>query len=105
MTARTILAGMILWATAQIAVAASPEGPPGAASCTGCHPAGQAVETPVPRLIGRTATEITAAMQGFRSGKLPTTIMDRIAKGFSDEESRIIAAWYGEQRDCAGSRP
>ncbi|WP_425350951.1 c-type cytochrome, partial [Methylobacterium aquaticum] len=28
-----------------------------------------------------------------RSGARPATVMTRIAKGFSDEESRAIAAW------------
>ena len=34
----------------------------------------------------------------FKSGKRGGTIMDRIAKGFSDEEIRAIAAWYAEQK-------
>jgi cytochrome c553 len=38
-------------------------------------------------------------MRAFRSGQAPTTIMDRVAKGFSDEEIAQIAAWYGAQKD------
>jgi cytochrome c553 len=34
----------------------------------------------------------------YKSGKRPGTIMDRIAKGFSDEEIRAIAAWYAGQK-------
>jgi len=40
---------------------------------------------------------MVSAMQDFRSGKRPATVMDRIAKGFSDDEIRAIAAWYGAQ--------
>ena len=32
-------------------------------------------------------------MQAFRAGERPATVMDRIAKGFTDEETRAIAAW------------
>jgi cytochrome subunit of sulfide dehydrogenase len=36
-------------------------------------------------------------MQAFRSGERPSTVMARIAKGFSDEEIRAIAAWVAAQ--------
>ena len=75
------------------AIAAGP--PPGAASCSGCHAASVAVKTPVPRILGRNPDEITAAMLAFRSGERPSTVMGRIAKGFSDEEIRAIAIWLG----------
>ncbi len=75
------------------------DAPPGATSCTGCHPATKGVETPVPRLNGRDAAQIVAAMTEFRTGKRATTIMDRIAKGFSDDETKAIAAWFAAQKD------
>jgi len=37
-------------------------------------------------------------MNGFRDGSLPATVMNRIAKGFSDDESRAIAAWLAAQK-------
>lgn len=37
-------------------------------------------------------------MIGFRSGKLPATVMDRIARGFSEEEIGAIAEWLSQQR-------
>jgi cytochrome subunit of sulfide dehydrogenase len=81
------------------ASAAGPsDAPPGALSCSGCHPASRA-ETTVPRLDGRNPTDIIAAMQAFKSGQLPSTVMDRIAKGFSDDEVKAIAAWYGAQKN------
>jgi len=36
-------------------------------------------------------------MEGFRSGQRPSTVMGRIAKGFSDEEIRAIAGWLAAQ--------
>jgi cytochrome subunit of sulfide dehydrogenase len=74
------------------------EAPPGAASCSGCHPANANADTPVPRLAGQDAGALVAAVQAFRSGQLPATVMDRIAKGFSDDETAAIAAWFLTQR-------
>ena len=73
------------------------EAPPGAASCSGCHPAKTGVDTAVPRLAGLDATAMAAALQAFRAGRRPATVMDRIAKGFSDDEIKAIAAWFSAQ--------
>ncbi len=51
----------------------------------------------VPILHGQTSDAIVAAMQEYRTGQRPATVMDRIAKGFTDEESRAIAAWIAHQ--------
>jgi sulfide dehydrogenase cytochrome subunit len=37
-------------------------------------------------------------MQEFRAGTRTGTVMDRIARGFTDAEIQAIAAWYAEQR-------
>jgi sulfide dehydrogenase cytochrome subunit len=82
-----------------LAVSAAPVIPPsGAASCTGCHAADPKIETRVPRIAGRPAAEIVAAMEAFRSGQKPATVMDRIAKGFTDAEIHAIADWLGAQK-------
>ncbi len=79
------------------ATAAGP--PPGAASCSGCHAASAKIDTPVPRIVGRNPDEIIAAMLAFRSGERPSTVMGRIAKGFSDDEIRAIAIWLAAQQE------
>jgi cytochrome subunit of sulfide dehydrogenase len=95
-----VAAVALLLALVQPASAAGPaDAPPGAASCSGCHPTARFVDTTVPRLIGRNPADIVAAMQAFKSGQLPATVMDRIAKGFSEDEIKAIAAWYGAQKD------
>ncbi len=75
------------------------EAPPGAAACSGCHSTAKGVDGTVPRLIGRNPADVVAQMQAFKSGQLASTVMSRIAKGFSDDEIKAIAAWYGEQKD------
>ena len=75
------------------------DAPPGALSCSGCHATAAKADAAVPRLIGRNPADIVAAMQAFKSGQVPSTVMERIAKGFSDDEVKAIAAWYGAQKD------
>jgi cytochrome c553 len=36
-------------------------------------------------------------MQAFRTGEREANVMDRIAKGFTDEETRAIAAWVSRK--------
>ena len=73
--------------------------PPGASSCSGCHPASTSVDTPAGRLIGRNPADIVGAVLAFRSGQRPATVMDRISKGFTDDEIKAIADWYGAQKN------
>ena len=80
------------------ASAAAAEPPAGATSCSGCHPASAKAETPVPPIRGRDAAEIITAMQQFRSGERPATVMGRIAKGFTDNEIQAIGAWLASER-------
>ena len=90
---------LLLGSTGQLAAAGPGDAPAGAASCSGCHPATGKVDTQVTRLNGRDPETLVAAMQGFKSGQIPGTVMGRIAKGFSDEEIKAIAAWYGAQKE------
>ena len=85
-------------AGAAAAVVASAEPPAGAVSCSGCHPASSRMTSPVPRLAGVDRAAIVRAMQEFRSGQRPATVMDRIAKGFTDEEIQALAAWLATQK-------
>ena len=93
----------ILLACWSIAVSAQAQGfkfsdpPPGATSCSGCHSSGAAASA-IPRLYGRDAGDIATAMAGFRDGSRPATVMNRIAKGFTDDELRAIAAWLAAQK-------
>ena len=93
---RIIVAAAIALASASAAYAA--DAPPGAASCSGCHAASASVQTPVPPLSGRPAADTVSQMAEFKSGARKGTIMDRIAKGFTEDETRAIATWYEQQK-------
>jgi cytochrome subunit of sulfide dehydrogenase len=93
---RVIIAAAIVLASTPAARCA--DVPPGAASCSGCHAGSASVQTPVPPLNGRPAADIATQMAEFKSGARKGTIMDRIAKGFTEDETRAIAAWYEQQK-------
>ena len=99
MASRALFLGFLLIGALAPSAQASSLGlpPAGASSCGGCH-APPGVDTAVPLLHGRSAEDITKLMQAFRSGTQPSTVMDRIAKGFSDAEIDAIAAWYARQK-------
>jgi sulfide dehydrogenase cytochrome subunit len=92
-------AALLLLSIGPAPAAGPADAPPGAAACSGCHPAARWVDTQVSRLTGRDPAAIVAAMQGFKSGQIPGTVMGRIAKGFTDDEIKAIAAWYGAQKE------
>ena len=94
---RLVVAAIGFTASA-VAGIASAEPPAGAVACSGCHAVSARVGTPVPRIIGLDRAVIVKAMQEFRSGQRAATVMDRIAKGFTDDEIQAIAAWYAAQR-------
>jgi sulfide dehydrogenase cytochrome subunit len=95
---RTGLAAAVAIALIASAAAASAGPPAGAASCSGCHPASARVTSPVPRLAGMDQAAIVKALRDFRAGTRTGTVMDRIAKGFTDAEIQAIAAWYAAQK-------
>ncbi len=68
--------------------------PAGATSCSGCHGASGSA---LPQLSNLTAAQIEDAMVAFSSGAREATLMNRIAKGFSADETRAIAQWIAAQ--------
>lgn len=99
MTPSNCLAAFLVLCLSTGTASAIDVAPAGAAACSGCHPISRAIETPFTRLSGRNPAEIVTAVQEFRSGQRPGTVMDRIAKGFTDDEIKTIAAWYAAQKD------
>ncbi|MEZ0472638.1 c-type cytochrome [Luteimonas salinilitoris] len=82
-------------------VQAAQPAPPGASSCSGCH-APTGAGDGIPGLEGLDADRIVADMRAFRTGAREATVMDRIARGFTEDETRAIAEWLasGERHDA-----
>jgi cytochrome subunit of sulfide dehydrogenase len=60
-------------------------------SCAGCHGIGGHSAGAIPSIFGRSADSIAESLRAFRDGKQPATVMDRIAKGYSDAEIDTVA--------------
>lgn len=75
------------------AARAETEPPPGAASCSGCHSMVPGAAGGMASLLGRDPQDIVEAMRAYRTGERPATVMDRLARGFSEAETRAIAEW------------
>ena len=67
------------------------------ASCEGCH--GSDGESPgaIPSIAGKSADYLIEALEGFRSGERPATVMGRHVKGYSEDEIRLIAEYFASQ--------
>ena len=63
-------------------------------SCSGCHTSAEKLSTAIPRIRGLPEAFFLEAMRAFRNGQRPATVMDRIAKGFTDDEIRELAAYF-----------
>jgi cytochrome subunit of sulfide dehydrogenase len=69
-----------------------------AATCANCHGTnGQVRGDVVKPLAGVPADKIVAAFNDFKSGALPATIMHQIARGFTDDQVKAIAAYFATQ--------
>jgi sulfide dehydrogenase cytochrome subunit len=89
------LVGLVaLSAIPGLAVAAPP---PGASSCTGCHAPAKGPATALPSIEGRDPAQLKALLDGFRSGAVPATVMNRIMLGFTPEEIAALAEWFGRK--------
>jgi cytochrome c553 len=69
-----------------------------AASCANCHGTnGHAKGDTVKPLAGVSAQKILAALADYKSGAQPATIMHQIAKGYTEDQLKSIAAFFAAQ--------
>jgi cytochrome c553 len=67
-----------------------------AATCASCHgPEGRpAAGSTSARLAGRPAEASLDALEAFRDGRKPGTVMPQIARGYEPAELRALAAYF-----------
>ncbi|MDH5749479.1 MAG: c-type cytochrome [Rhodospirillales bacterium] len=66
-----------------------------ASNCVVCHgPKGRSLGE-MPKLKGMSAEKILDSFRQFRAGQKASTIMDRISKGYTDDQVRAIARHLG----------
>ena len=69
-----------------------------ASGCSSCHTNSDTLTTAIPKIRGLPEAAIAEALRAFRAGQRPATVMDRIAKGFTDEEITQLAAYFSRQK-------
>lgn len=77
--------------------------PPNAAmlsnACAGCHGTnGGSAGPSMPSLASQSKTAIIEAMKKFKSGERPSSIMGRLAKGYSDAEIEAMGEFFSKQK-------
>jgi sulfide dehydrogenase cytochrome subunit len=92
-----------LAAAALVLSASASAAPPSAAmlanACAGCHGTQGASAGPaMPSLAGQSKDAIVVAMQKFKSGERPSTIMGRLAKGYTDADFAAMGDFFGSQK-------
>jgi len=66
--------------------------------CAGCHGAdGTSAGPATPTIAGLTKDYFVISMKDYKADKRPSTVMGRIAKGYSDEEIEAMAAYFSSR--------
>jgi len=92
---------LCLAATAGIASAQDPDLARNlAATCANCHGTnGKAVAgSGMEALAGADKGKLLQKIRDFKSGSKPATIMQQIAKGYTDEQMDLIAGYFAAQK-------
>jgi sulfide dehydrogenase cytochrome subunit len=107
---RVLGAGLCLLSFAAVdAAGPGPTGPSIEAlsfNCYTCHGPGGRSPAGMPTLQGKQADYLLRRLLEFKQGRGHPTIMDRIARGYSDEELARIAAYIAaDAAALAGQQP
>lgn len=80
------------------AIADTPSASMLANTCAGCHGTnGSSFGPASPTIAGISPEYFIESMQEYASGKRPSTIMQRIAKGYSEKEIGLMAHYFSKQ--------
>jgi cytochrome subunit of sulfide dehydrogenase len=75
------------------AMAEAPAAAALAEPCGLCHGIGGQSHGSIPSLAGYDAAALVDLLRGFRSGQIEGTVMNRIARGYSDAEIDAVAQY------------
>lgn len=68
-----------------------------AATCANCHGTNGVAAGEMKTLAGRPAAELIQMVKEYKAGSRPATIMHQIAKGYTDEQIRLVAEFFAAQ--------
>ena len=69
-----------------------------AATCASCHGTeGRSATTEVSPLAGVPKQELLDKLKAFRDGTRPATVMQQLAKGYSDQQLELVADYFSRR--------
>jgi sulfide dehydrogenase cytochrome subunit len=78
---------------------ATPSGAMLGNTCAGCHGTnGVSMGPAAPSIAGMSAAYFEDTMLAYKKGERPSTIMERLAKGYTEEEIKAMAEFFAEQK-------
>ncbi len=95
-TAAALAGASLLFAAS--ASAQTPAGRNLAAACATCHGTNGVSRDGTPALAGMPREQMSVTLKAFRDGQRPATIMNQLAKGYSDAEIEAIATYFASQK-------
>jgi len=69
-----------------------------AASCANCHSITGNALTGMPPLAGQSKEALLRTLKDYKDGKRPATVMHQLAKGYTDAQLELMAAYYAAQK-------
>ena len=69
-----------------------------AANCASCHATDGKSRGGVPSVVGQDKLSLVQQMKDFRDGKRRSTIMQQLARGYTDAEIEAVAAYLSAQK-------
>ena len=68
-------------------------------ACSGCHgPSGASLGPSIPTISGMSKRFFIRQMNGFKDGTVPSTVMSRIATGYTFKEIKIMAEYFSNKQ-------
>jgi len=92
-----LTAGALVFSASALAAPPTPEMI--SFACAGCHGTnGGSAGLTMPSLASQSKTAIVDAMKKFKSGERPSTVMGRLAKGYTDADFDAMAGFFSKQK-------
>jgi sulfide dehydrogenase cytochrome subunit len=95
--AMVLLSAMTTFAFAADVVPYANLGRDVAANCANCHGTDGRSRGAIPSLAGQDAQVIVQRMKEFRDGRRAATVMQQLAKGYTDAQIEAAAAYFAAQ--------
>lgn len=67
-----------------------------AGSCANCHGTDGLSPGIIPSIAGAPEDVLAEQLLGFKSGEIEGTVMNRIARGYEDEELQALASYFSQ---------